>query len=469
MKRFISFALILLLLVSMAACSSNANTGVRTVVNTGNQTGGSEKPTISIYYMIDTQYIYNAICEFKSLFGNVNIEQKLYTVDQIDELNKSLSTEILSGGGPDVFICDPLRDVDAMSKIFSNGAFADLNEFFSRDENFKLDDYKSTFFDIGVINGKREYVPVFYASPLFITTEGILAKNNIKMNDDCTVKELGNIVDSFLKDKSRKSKYLFSANFNFYYLLNFCGGNFLDYENKKCNFDSDEFKDLLRLYKRMQTAITPVEIEEKYKFRYMSDVLKDNVAVLYLSVFENTYNLFCDNCYIKHFLGEDMKLVRITGSSDNNVSRPAFLEVAAINSNCKEKKYAYEFLKILLSDKIQTVKYGDYYNIYNPVNRITLKNEIERYSGPVEKMYIKGDFGYGDTAENFVVIDKVPLTEQLSKRIAGIHNNIGMPVFANKSVRLIINDAVKEYLSGKYNEDATAKLINNKVELFLNE
>lgn len=43
------------------------------------------------------------------------------------------------------------------------------------------------------------------------------------------------------------------------------------------------------------------------------------------------------------------------------------------------------------------------------------------------------------------------------------------PDLVDKSVKNIIKAALEDYLSGKSNEDQTAKLINDKVVLFLNE
>jgi ABC-type glycerol-3-phosphate transport system substrate-binding protein len=193
-------------------------------------------PELSIYYMINVNYISNAILEFKSKFPDVKINRKLFYVNSQDDFNKALSTEVLTGGGPDIIVCKPLKDLDSVSKIFSNGAFEDLNKFISSDKDFKLSDYNSVI-KAGVLNGRREFVPLYYSLNVLHTTETILQQNDIKISEDCSISELSYIVKSFLKNEKRKSKYLFDSNFSFYYLLNCCQGNFLDYDNKKCDFN----------------------------------------------------------------------------------------------------------------------------------------------------------------------------------------------------------------------------------------
>ena len=469
MKRIISFAAILILILNMAACSTNVNAVAKTNGKTEGVTNdSSSKPTLSVYYMLNTRYVYNAICEFKSLYSNVNIEQKLYTLNSLDDFNKSLTTEILSGGGPDVFICKPLRDVDSINRIFSNSAFVDLNELISKDDDFKLDNFDKNIFDIGVINGRREFVPLYYSTPLIFTTETVLKENGISINEDCTIKELDNVVDSFLKNNSHKSKYLVDCNFNFFYLLNFYGQSFIDYKNKKCDFDTSEFKDLLRLYKRMQPVIAPENEFDGKNACSELDYVKNNIVAMMTDTQGTIWNSFANNCFARHYYNEDLKVVKISGS--NGKIRPITTDVAAINSNCRNKKLAYDFLKVLLSDEIQRMLYSkDNSNSpFNPVNNNTYYKELDKYSQPAENMGM-GAFGLIEPGNKYVEVKLVTMPEALVSRIKGIKKDITQPIFLDNAIKTIILDTVKEYISGKNDEGKTAKLINDKIQLFLNE
>lgn len=470
MKKLISFAVMLMLLVNMAACSSGAGAGVKAGVNTNTNTnassaGTSGKPSISVYYMMYNNYVGNAINEFKSRFGNVEIKQKLFYAKSDDEFNKTLSTEILTGEGPDVIICDPLKNLDSISKIFSNGAFADLNEFISKDKDFKLENYKRAVINAGVFNGRREFLPIYYTRQFLFTTDSILEQNGINIKDVCSIKDLKTIVENFSKNKVRKSKYLFDFLFDFYYLMNFYGDNFLDYKNKQCNFDSTEFKDLLRLYKNMQSVMASDKDITGHTVT-QSLLMKNNIIVFATESEGSTHSIFTNSSCIYRDFSKDMKIIKIVGPSSNNKLRPIIADIAAINNNSKNKEYAYEFIKVLLSDEIQRNSYdkNNMNTTYNPVNNNSFDKDLKKYS----KTEDLGSFSIG-TSQYKIIVKGIPLSDALVKSITDINNNIAEPVFIDKSVKEVIDDALKEYLSGKYNEDATAKLINDKVELFLNE
>jgi ABC-type glycerol-3-phosphate transport system substrate-binding protein len=168
--------------------------------------------------------------------------------------------------------------VESISKIFSNGAFTDLNGFISKDKDFNLADYNEAVINSGVFNGRREFLPIYFNRQFLFTTESVLEQNGINIKDNCSIKELNTIITDFTKNKARKSQYLFDFLFDFYYLMNFNGESFLDYENRKCNFNSNEFKDLLRMYKRMQPVMASVKEISHYATQSLS--MKNNVMVL---------------------------------------------------------------------------------------------------------------------------------------------------------------------------------------------
>lgn len=477
-RRLVSIILISIILTAVVACSTgpavNKDVPAGSGTAAGTKTGDSSAaPEISIYYLANVNYVANAILEFKGKYPGVKVNPKLFFINSKDDFNKALSTEVLTGGGPDIIVCKPLRDMDSISKIFNNGAFADLNQYISKDKEFKISGYRSTVVNAGVFGGKRMFMPIYYALPVLYTTESVLKKNNINISENCSVSELDNLVDSFLKDKSKKSKYLFDSQFSFYYLMNSAKKSFIDYQNKKSYFDSKEFKELLRLYKKMQPVIAP-EITGDYKRENISRPLKNNTVVFSTDTYGSLFSFFSDTCFIDYDFKEDLKIVKITGSKDNKKLRPVITDIAAINNNCKNKELAFDFIKVLLSEEIQRVEYGanNSNSLYNPVSNRAFDKYLGRYSLPKEELnnIEKGRFGYVKPDGQYsTTLDNIPISTGNVQKIRDMNDNLAEPVYVDKSVKTVIDDAVKDYLSGKLNEDRTARVINDKVEIFLNE
>ena len=474
MKRLMTLIAAITILMNMAACTPDTNATADKAGNMGTKPGidtqgptsdTSASPSLNIYYLTFADYVHNAISEFKSKYKDVIVKEKNYQLTSDAEFSKSLSLELLTGRGPDVVICNPLRDLDSINKVFSAEAFADLNEFISKDDNFELADYNSQVINAGVFNGRREFVPLYFSRQLIYTTESILEKNNIDINDNCTLEELTDIVGSLLKNKEGKSKYLFNSEMDFYLLMNFYGNNLLNYEDKKSNFYSSEFKELLKLYKSMKELIAPVEVEEKYNYS-LSSLLKNNIIALYIDNYSTATSLYMRNCFISRAMCEDTKI--ITASEDVNKVRPVLVDIAAINNNCRNKEYAYEFIKILLSEKIQRSSYSkDSLNtFYNPVNIEAFRNDITKMAGQEQN---RGCLVEYSSSGNLKTVQGMPLSELLARRLTDVNHNMAEPFIIDKSVKEVIDEALKGYLSGKNNEDQTAKVINDKVELFLNE
>jgi hypothetical protein len=248
--------------------------------------------------------------------------------------------------------------------------------------------------------------------------------------------------------------------------MNLYGENFLDYANKKSNFNSSEFKALLRLYKKIKPLIATDEVEKKYDY-YSEKLLKNNVIAFGFDRRGCLSNLNTENCrlnYLNKEKSSDMKLIKISGADKTGNLKPIITNIAAINNNCKNKQYAYEFIKILLSERIQRQMYSNSIggvNTYdNPVSYSAFKKDLDKCTI---------DFKPSESGMGTEMYDNIPLSDSLAKKITDINNNMDKPIFMDKAVRVIIDEALKDYLAGKKDENQTAQLINDKVELFLNE
>jgi len=202
MKRFICLLIASLLLVAtFCSCATETN-DKEVVISSDENAKTSLKPLVVLYPawnddMTATSSIFiNAAKIFTERYG---IEVELYPSPYYYELLESgdvmsmiydyrtkLTTEIMAGRGPDVYI-----DTTALAatifndlhKKMDNGLFCDLNDFITNDNDFKLDDYEKTILDTGIYKGKRYLMPLSYKVPLYLTTEEKLERFGFTTDD----------------------------------------------------------------------------------------------------------------------------------------------------------------------------------------------------------------------------------------------------------------------------------------------
>ena len=104
-----------------------------------------------------------------SVDGSRQIEVQLFA--DAETMNRQISTEVLSGGGPDLFL---FRDstLPHFQKYAGQGVFADLDEYL-QGSGYEESQFQQTVYDYGKVNGKQKFVPLEYGIPVCITLQSL--------------------------------------------------------------------------------------------------------------------------------------------------------------------------------------------------------------------------------------------------------------------------------------------------------
>lgn len=129
----------------------------------------SSKLTYCAYYkdaICDIIERYNKYCT-KHYDESYQIE--IVKFESQEEMNIKISTEVMSGDGPDIISLDqPLP----FEKLIENHAFADVDELINTyGSNIDFNDYNTKVMESGIVNRKRYFVPFFYCPNIFISTQ----------------------------------------------------------------------------------------------------------------------------------------------------------------------------------------------------------------------------------------------------------------------------------------------------------
>lgn len=378
--------------------------------------------------------------------NNTKIEAKVFT--DIEAYKNKNTTELSSGQGADIIV-NRLDLLPNIYRISSNDVFCDLNEIIQKNPTFKLSDYHEKILDYGIIDDKRYFIPIDYLNTGFFTTKEILDKNNIKLDGvEWTWQNVANIMKKFISDNKSNKKY-FIDSLNFTEILSSINNPFIDYKTKKTSFNSKEFVELLNLYKDIYPAICPNNIKRKYNDG--KELLKNGVLV-----FLNIPIIDSPSYYMRRVNGDPIfnQQIKILKSPSLKDSDPIIVwpyHLLSINKSCENKMDAFEYIKMLLTYNFQQKA-----NNYDDNNKFT---PVSKSAYDLDMSFYLDEKGSG----------KVTLPKSLSEQMNKIRSSIGVGKLYENDVYQIIEAELPEFINGSRTAEQTAKIIDDRVSIYLNE
>ena len=138
-----------------------------------------------VYYTLNDEDSLSWIIEKYNKYcinsNNPSFQIEVVKFNSEQEMSTQLSTEIMSGDGPDIISLDqPLP----FEKLIENHAFADVDELINTyGSNIDFNDYNTKVMESGIVNRKRYFVPFFYCPNIFISTQEKLKEYDLNFSD----------------------------------------------------------------------------------------------------------------------------------------------------------------------------------------------------------------------------------------------------------------------------------------------
>ena len=419
------------------------------------------KGILQMYVYSHDTITLNAIGEFNKS-GKITINPNLINdndKNDIDNHIKKISTSILAGEGPDIII-DYAAAYPSLWKIVQNDVFCDLNEYIRTDKDFNLSDYNSKVMDCGVINDKRYFIPTAFSVPLIWSSDSLLHKNNIKIDENnWSWEEYGKLCNKYIDiNRSDKEKYFIGNSFSFQSIMESCWQNYVNYSKKESYFDTDEFVKLLKVYKSTYLSILP---DNKLKAPELFFEFLKNNSLLLVNCDISVYYMWINNTAVSKILESDMSCFPYPAESLTQQSSAHVKKFVAISKSCKYKDEAFKFVKLLLSEKHQNSG-KEIFGL--PVNRKAYRDIVNECAG---------ENGSDKTIVSFsseqIPYTSIPLSEKTLNRFDSLIENIEGCAYVDNNIMGIIDEEVAAYVAGRQNEVQTAKSINDRVQIYMNE
>lgn len=414
------------------------------------QKSPAEKRVITLAAHYSDRWLESVVSAFQSEHPDIEISVKDYKAayygggDTPEEANKraeefvkTINTELMAGKGPDIVYFGDLP----YRKYIDKNMFANLSELMEKDDKFNRAELNTNILDALKYKDGLYVVPINYQFEMMLASKPILDKENIKIDDrNWTWNDLMQMAEKVTKDTNNDGVIDQYASFTlgdtgiFPYLFNSSYGKYVDIDNKKADFTGKDFIDMLNFCKAFNDKNLLYKADGWGKAMEMT--ARGGIAFTNASI--PGYGMA--KYFNETVFASDIYIFRMPSETHN--VRFNLGNMLAINRNSKFLDESWELIKLLLSKESQASP--ELQNGF-PINNEALK-ETAKFSVDVLKM----PQAYVDAIDQVIPNVKEYLYDD--GRISGI-----------------VQTEVRDFFAGSKSAEETAKIIQNKATISLNE
>ena len=412
-----------------------------------------EKEKIVLAALGDNSLVQNRIKKYNRYNDRYIVEyRQMDEGEDYDSALKEFNQLILGEDCPDLLVLSSQLDIEDFA---ANGVFEDLSPYLEKSRRVKREEFAENVLQAYTRSGKLLCIPSSFSISEAVVGKQSLAEEgfgrDIRDYQDLT----GRYPDSRLFESTNCRTDLLHTGWK----------SFVDFESGKCRFDSRDFLEFLEWVKtypsEIDNTVHPLE-------RYQSGEI----------LFRLTPIFGVDGYWINiPVFGEQVSLFPYPGSDS------AFIwsdDTYAITANSRHKEGAWDFIESCIRHR----NLSDYYDGF-PVRKDMRKELFDLF---MEKRYktdeagnILYDEATGEPVEerrgihrfNNVDFSFYSMTkEQIDVLEAFLNQPLAAREIANnreKEMYLIFNEEVQPYLLGQKSAEDVAKIIQSRLQLYLDE
>ncbi|PDZ13065.1 ABC transporter substrate-binding protein [Bacillus pseudomycoides] len=353
----------------------------------------------------------------------------------IEKTISKVNTEFLSGKGSDVIVLDGLP----ADKYGKKGLLTDLSKMMEQDKSFDKNQYFNKVLDNSKTGEKLYGIPLYFWLSGLLGDDAAIQQSGVKVNDkEWTWSEFTSIGKE-LSSKGTDKKVIGNTppEQMLQFLVQDHYNELVDKTSGKAKFESDLFvqmlEDVKKMYDEKIATADSVNLGEAYF----------NLLPMIMSVEDYfstgaTFGITGTKIYQKPHIAGQKKGVAFTPYT-----------TVGINAKSPVKKEAWEFLKFLMSDEVQSK--GNAF----PINKALYEQQIKTLKEKGKIEHISGSM--------------INVTESDIQELEKMVAEISVQSPQGTKIESIIAEESKSYFSGQKSAKDVAALIHNRVTTYINE
>ena len=394
---------------------------------------------------------------FKQLYPNVNVVVEFveWGANGHDTYTQQVNTELMAGAGADVVMADSIFFND-LYKTVDTGAFLNLSSVMDEDDDFYIENFYKPIFDAGLYKNGRYFVPLSFDLDLLTYIPSVLESIEFDLSKNSNMvsffEELAACLPKLKENPS--FEYAFSR-FPFLEIaFNYAGISLVDYEYKIVIPDEAILQSFCEAYK-------PYWAIDYQKGRgAWGDAGGFDSQQLGRILFGWSYSTPYQLAHIRGISEilntsvEMMMIPNVTGGVN------ALLQNAlAISANSQNQLNAWNFIKVMLSDQIQTGSY--HMGVFNgklPVSRSAMQLTVDFIAAR----------GVSITSGSGAVYS-FQLTPEEHKQTLDIFDNITDCFIQNQAIYDFFLDSMIPYFQDEKSYDECVAELKTKLMFYVSE
>jgi multiple sugar transport system substrate-binding protein len=428
--------------------------------NSSGQPGGlgapstTEKKTVVFSTFFPSDYFKEAKKKYEAKHPNITIELKSVETDDahleenLEKFVKTTGTAMLSGQGPDLIEMDQLPSGDYVKRKM----LANLGDIMDNDPDFKKEQYFTNILDGMKVNGGMYGLPIGFFIYGLVGNEDAIKKSGVTFDDSkWSWEQFITTAKAMTKGADKDHQYALGRSMPEYMTTQFVNeryATFINQEQGSANFVSSDFTSLLQ---QVKTLFDEKVVGTDARFPLFNTVQinspTDYIRELRMSDFIPDGNAYTSKLYL-------------SPNADPQHPGGSFrtYQTIGLNERSAVKAEAWDFLKFLLSDEMQGKPDGAGF----PLNKAAYAKKAQAL---VQKGSIQSDQPIGPMKGK-----SFKITQQDIDDLDKFLNGATYPLqFKPSKIDEIITAEAQAFFTGQKSADEVAKLIQNRVTIYLNE
>jgi len=376
--------------------------------------------------------------------------EKYNTYEDYQAGFNKLNNDIITGNMPDMLICDNLP----VENYISKGLLVDIGEKIANDSDLSQVEFVQKVFDAYSIGGKLYQVIPSYTVCTMIGKSSIVGDKTT-----WTMAEMQNILKTLPEGTEMFSELTRSYFMNM--VMQYCGSDFVDVETGKCEFNSQNFIEMMEFAKTLPEQLDD-EYYQQFWETYESRFRENKTILSNLSIGEfQSLNYTINGMY-----GEDVSYIGFPTQSGQG----AYVNVStsyAISARSQHIDAAWEFLRYYLTDEYQTN--GDNWGL--PIQVKYLKEKAQEAT---KRPYYEDENGNKVEYDDYYYINGEsvilpPMSQVQVDELVAFVQSVDKPYYNNTEIINIVNEEIESFFTGQKTADAVAAIIQSRAQIYVDE
>ncbi|WP_026527651.1 ABC transporter substrate-binding protein [Butyrivibrio sp. VCD2006] len=413
-----------------------------------------EKETLTLGTVYIPQTIRKQVVEFNRTNDKYRIKIVDYsdvdagdTGDAYFDAASKLGLDLTQGQGPDMLVIDYSMPFESYAK---KGALEPLDPYFDADEDISIEDFLQNVIDSCRVDGK-----IYTLMPSFHIETCVAAKKKVG-GEKVTISNYQDVCkNNGIDPKLGMGSMTIESAGELYSTV---GMQFLDYENGTCSFDSQGFIDLLKFIKEFPKDQESMGIDyEEFESYYREN--KSLLLDYYISSFDDYQVLK------KGYFGEDILFNGFPTADGGESFISPFMQIA-MNSDCKHKDVAWEFMKSFMTDEYQKSVEWSF-----PIKESALLAMAEK--AQEKPYYIDSEGNKVETSSSWTIGDIDVEIEELSKEeteeLVDFVKSVTHTAFYEQHIIDIIQEEAQAFYEDQKTAEEVANIIQSRISIYMGE